>query len=83
MHERSEWQGAVASLPPEDAHELKRCLILSWNPVDLFEGGYLLLAGRIGRTGRQERDVRACRLGGWVDSLAVEYIVLGHTLTLR
>ena len=42
----------------------------------------MLPASRIDPTGRQERDVRACRLRGWVGSLASECFVLGHTLTL-
>jgi hypothetical protein len=43
----------------------------------------LLPAGRIDPTGRQKRDVRACRLGGWMGSLASECFVLEHTLTLE
>jgi hypothetical protein len=59
--------------------EATKEVFLSWNLEGLLSGGYLLPAGGIDPTGQQERDVRACRLGGWVCSLASECFVLEHT----
>ena len=62
--------------PPDHAHELRRSSFL---PTLRFSLAEAMLAGGINPTGRQERDVRACRLKGWVGSLASECFVLEHT----